>query len=340
MNNFKKLTPIFSRNRSDIITLDDNKLQEELKCDRSNDLNHTDDKLKELQSNNNSGIVKISKKIKKNKLRDSGDKMFTSQSDFKNSSNQTTKKSKKKEILLTQTTGNTNVKEMPLNPFDFIWDTNSLMPKIEENMECLNNSDVFGNLKLNRNKTCIFGAKLAKLNENERMLTDLNINELIIPTLTSTISSFANNNASSENTMITNTTIATTTPTVNYCNINNNTSSSNNNSIEKKKLGKKKKEKTNLNNESNLENNNDQTVVTTATKTKKSKKSKINDTIIDNKIQNIDNEKLDENLILVDEFNKQNQANSGDSIKILTIKAKQPNILTEVDVGNMNISLI
>lgn len=342
INNFKKLTPIFSKHRPEIITLDDNKLSDELKNDKNNDLK-TDEKSKE-----SIGIVKISKKVKKNKLRDSGDKSITTSSDLNNTSTiQTTKKSKKKEILLTQTTGNTNVKEMPLNPFDFIWDTNSLMPKIEENMECLSNNDLLSNLKISRNKTSMFGAKLAKLNENEKALTDLNINELIIPTLTSTIASFANNNISSENTMMTNTTIANTTPTAinNISNSNNNSSnSSNNNTIEKKKLTKKKKEKANSNNETNFENNNDQTI--SNPKPKKSKKNKSNDTVIENNNQNVQvNQKTEENLVLVDEFNRQNQPSSsssgnGDSIKISTKKAKQQNIMTEVDVGNMNISLI
>jgi hypothetical protein len=347
IKNFKKLTPIFSKNRSGIITLDDNKLHDELKCDQSNDLTK-DEKLKEQKLNNNS-IVKINKKIKKNKLRDSGEKMITSLSDINNASILTTKKSKKKEILVTQTTGNTNVKEMPLNPFDFIWDTNSLMPKIEENMECITNNEVLANLKLNRNKTSIFGAKLAKLNENEKTLTELNMNELIIPTLTSTIASFANNNVSSENTMITNTTIAAATPTTINISNNNSSNSSNNNTIERKKLTKKKKEKANLNIES-FENNNDQTVTNSIIKTKKSKRNKNNDIIFDDKNKNIevnrDNcEKLEENLVLIDQFSRKNKTRSGssdngDSIKMSTKKAKQHNILTEVDVGNMNISLI
>jgi hypothetical protein len=162
-------------------------------------------------------------------------------------------------------------KEMPMNPFDFIWNTDNLMPKIEDNGESLGTiNEEFSNPTVSRNKS-ILGGKVAKLSETEKNLTSATLGELIN---SNTISQHTFSSSTNENEEL-------------------NVSLNKRKETEKEKANKKKKEKN------------------------KSKNSS----------------KLDDSLILVDEFNRQNQNSSssnGDSIRFL--KSRHPtSSLTQID---------
>lgn len=161
-------------------------------------------------------------------------------------------------------------KEMPMNPFDFIWNTDNLMPKIEDNGESLGTiNEEFSNPAINRNKS-ILGGKVAKLSETEKNLTSATLGELI------------NSNTISQHTF---------------------SSSTNENEEFNSSVGKKKDTE----------------------KTNKKKKDKNKE-----KYSN----KLDDSLILVDEFNRQNQNSSssnGDSIRFLKSRQPTSNSLTKID---------
>ena len=61
------------------------------------------------------------------------------------------------------------MQEIPTNPFDFIWDTNNLMPKLENDENGLGTiNEEFSDLKLNRNKTNL-GGRVSKSSEEHRI---------------------------------------------------------------------------------------------------------------------------------------------------------------------------
>lgn len=70
--------------------------------------------------------------------------------------------------------GNTDVKEMPINPFDFIWNTKSLMSRDLDGKIALNEEEI---QKLSRNKT-ILGARV----DASDKLQKISINELVLQT--------------------------------------------------------------------------------------------------------------------------------------------------------------
>lgn len=75
--------------------------------------------------------------------------------------------------LVNTISNNLNVKEMPVNPFDFIWDANDLMPKLENDRVLLNAET---DLRLSRNKSNLG----ARVSPSERVHT-LSVNELTNP---------------------------------------------------------------------------------------------------------------------------------------------------------------
>ncbi|RNA26907.1 hypothetical protein BpHYR1_023703 [Brachionus plicatilis] len=70
--------------------------------------------------------------------------------------------------------GNTDVKEMPVNPFDFIWNTKSLMPRDEDGRIVLSEEEI---QKMTRNKS-ILGARV----DASDKLQKISINELVLHT--------------------------------------------------------------------------------------------------------------------------------------------------------------
>lgn len=70
--------------------------------------------------------------------------------------------------------GNTDVKEMPVNPFDFIWNTKSLIPRNNDGKIVLNEEDIH---KLSRNKS-VLGARV----DASDKLQKISINELVLQT--------------------------------------------------------------------------------------------------------------------------------------------------------------
>lgn len=83
-----------------------------------------------------------------------------------------TKKKKKLDVINTQKNG--NVQEIPSNQFDFIWDTNNLMPKLENDVNGLGTiSEEFSDLRLNRNKTNL-GGRVSKSSHEENKPANLN----------------------------------------------------------------------------------------------------------------------------------------------------------------------
>lgn len=70
--------------------------------------------------------------------------------------------------------GNTDVKEMPINPFDFIWNTKSLIPRDNDGKIVLNDEDIH---KLSRSKS-ILGARI----DASDKLQKISINELVLQT--------------------------------------------------------------------------------------------------------------------------------------------------------------
>ncbi len=84
-----------------------------------------------------------------------------------NESDKDPSKTVKRENSLVKTKNNdTSVKKMPKNPFDFIWDTNNLMPIGDADRELSS---------LSRNKSNL-GGKIAKLDDKEKALTNFNMN--------------------------------------------------------------------------------------------------------------------------------------------------------------------
>lgn len=201
-----KLTPIFSRKRSEITKTEEDEKNKVEKIENNKDTKDTEKtkEKSELTSKTTDQVEKIEKSdvnetesvdkkevlqrdgvvvVKSNEQKSKAKVENKSKSKEKSSEKSVTKEEEKKKDSIKRnasdrrkevSTSNMDnkVKEMPLNPFDFIWDTNTLMPTAEASND---NPDEFSELKLQRNKS-ILGGKIAKLNENEKNLT---FNELI-----------------------------------------------------------------------------------------------------------------------------------------------------------------
>ena len=106
------------------------------------------------------------------------------------------KKKKKNDVVNSQKDG--NVKEIPSNPFDFIWDTNNLMPKLENDGDGLGTiNEEFSDFRNNRNKSTLGGRVSVILDEQNKTFNLVDKPELIdISTFSSTTLDSTVNNSS------------------------------------------------------------------------------------------------------------------------------------------------
>lgn len=148
----RKITSLYSKKEAEIANMDEQK-----------EKNGEDDAEKEEETN-----LKKNKKLKEKKLTtESADGTEEGGEGLEKEPDVDKAKAVKRERSLVKTKNNdTSVKQMPQNPFDFIWDTNNLMPMKDGDRELTN---------LSRNKSNL-GGKIAKLDEKEKSLTNYNVN--------------------------------------------------------------------------------------------------------------------------------------------------------------------
>jgi len=150
----RKITSLYSKKEAEIANMDNQKEGED----------------EEQQEE----VKKTKKKLKQKMSKESADGteegVEEGKENLENDKEPDTDKTAKRERSLVKTKNNgTSVKQMPQNPFDFIWDTNNLMP--------MNDGEL---TNLSRNKSNL-GGKIARLDEKEKTLTNynLNLNDLI-----------------------------------------------------------------------------------------------------------------------------------------------------------------
>lgn len=150
----KKLTPIYSKKHAEIAKVEN---EEPPTRDDDDDAEHIETVRSDDPTTRSTPKTTKKKKSKKNKV--------TAEDDDPNKTETTPQSDVVKK--------DTNVKSMPANPFDFIWDTNNMMPKMDE-----------AAIGLDGNKS-ILGGTVARLNENDRFS---NLNETSLNEFSSVIS--------------------------------------------------------------------------------------------------------------------------------------------------------
>lgn len=188
LSKLKRLSPIFSKNNAQLNILENETTKSNKISDEGRMSNFQEKKkflfkfffkveeirssfeLENIKSKSTNDAISDTEEDTETDIETESEKTMASQSKSRSD------RSNKSKLVNTHN-NSTNVKEMPINPFDFIWDTNNLMPKKEADKAIVYDE---ADLRLTRNKSNLGGRiapsdrlqSLSSLNGLNKKLTD------------------------------------------------------------------------------------------------------------------------------------------------------------------------